>query len=141
MTFDDIPFVIHDCGLINFNLDDNTYHFRLSIPGYKAIKINDKITDEKNEFLILDIILHDVVVNNINLPTAEFIFVNSSVLDFDIDQDGATEITLHDGADYCFISLKCSSNEVVQKQIINSEQAYSKDITEEDFFELVKRNG
>jgi hypothetical protein len=140
MTFDDIPFVIHDCGLINFNLDDKTFYFRLCIPGYKAIKICDKITDEDGEELILDIILYDVVVNNINLPTANFFFVNCEVLDFYIDDDGTTEITLHDSCDYCTMDLKCSRNEVIQKQIVKFEQINDKDITEEDFFELVKRD-
>jgi hypothetical protein len=133
LTFEDIPFIIHDCTLFNFNLNDKTFYFRLGIPSYKAKQLNDQISDD--DTLILDIILYNVQIKDISLPTADFRFVKAEVLDLDIDQDGNTKITLLCG-DYCILNLKCESNEIIQKQIIKTDQWWSKDITEEDFFEI-----
>jgi hypothetical protein len=135
LTFKDIPFAIHACHLVNFHLAGDIYHFRLAIHGYKAKMMNDKITDEHNESLILDIILYKVQVKEIYFATADFRLVQSTVLDFYIDDNGDAEITLFDVTEFT-LKLKCESDEVIPIKIIKNTQWYSKDITTEDFFTI-----
>jgi hypothetical protein len=135
LTFKDIPFVIHDCDLVNFCLAGDTYHFRLGIPGYKAKEMNDQVTDDEDDTLILDIILYKVQVKAIYFGSANFRLVQSTVLDFYIDDNGDTEITFFDETEFT-LKLKCESNEVIQGKIIKNAQWYSKDFTNEDFFEI-----